>query len=144
MKKVFLDSSVIVAACASKTGASALILGYSRRKKLNTFVSTEVIGEARKNVKLKIGETGKKRLSHYIKLADMRLVPSPSTEEIAGCEQFINEKDAPILAAALRSQADFIVSLDRKHFLQPEVIKSSKPKLVLTPGDFVLKYLKKR
>lgn len=143
MKKVFLDSSVIVAACASKTGASALILGYSRLEKIITLVSKEVIEEARKNANLKIGETGKKRLSHYIKFANMRLVASPSTEEIVHCEQFINEKDAPILAAALHSQAGFIVSLDRKHFLQSSAIKKSKPKLILTPGDFVLKYLKK-
>lgn len=143
MKKVFLDSSVIVAACASKTGASALILGYSRLKKLETFVSKEVIEETRKNVNLKIGEIGKKRLSHYIKFANIHLIPSPSTEEIAQCEEYIDKKDAPILAAALRSMTDFIVSLDRKDFLQSEVIKKSKPKRVLTPGDFVLKYLKK-
>ena len=141
MKTVFLDSSVIVAAFASKTGASALILGYSRQKKLNTIVSREVIEEARKNISLKIGKIGEKRLSNYIKFANIRLVVSPSTEQITECEQYIDKKDAPILAAAIESQADYIVSLDRKHFLQPEVIKNAKPKLIISPGDFVLKHL---
>lgn len=38
-----------VAACASKTGASAYLLGLCKQKKTQGFVSLDSIGEARKN-----------------------------------------------------------------------------------------------
>lgn len=100
MKKVFLDSSVLIAACASKTGASALILGLGREKKIQIF------------------------------------------EKITQCERIIYPKDAPILAAFLESSCDFLITLDKKHFLAPQVLKFAAPRKVLLPGEFALKYLK--
>lgn len=142
MKKIFLDSSVLVAACASKIGASAFVLGYCRQKKLKGFVSLDVIGEARKNVLLKLKEAGRGRLVYFLKMANLEMVEKSSIEELVECEKVINEKDAPILAAALKSPAGYLLTLDRKHFLKPKVIEFTKPLKVLTPGEFVLKYLK--
>ncbi|MBI4990907.1 putative toxin-antitoxin system toxin component, PIN family [Candidatus Gottesmanbacteria bacterium] len=142
MKNIFLDSSTVIAASASKTGASAFILGYSRQKKLKTFVSPEVLKEAQKNIRIKIGSLGYKRFLGYIKLGNILVVPSASFEEISLCERYIDKKDAPILAAFLTSPADFIVTLDRKDFLKPQVIKFCQPKIVLTPGEFVKQYLR--
>ncbi len=143
MKSVFLDSSVLVAACGSKIGASAFILGHSKQGKLNAFVSRDVVNEARKNISLKIGKTGLDRLWFYIKSANLRLFPSPSIEKIAECEKYINKKDASILAAALESEVSFIITLDRKHFLQPQVIQFVKPTIIILPGEFVENYLRK-
>lgn len=142
MKSVFLDSSILVSASASKTGASAFIVGYSRQNKLKTFVSPEVLKEAQKNIRIKIGGLGYKRFIGYINLGNILVVPSASFDEITLCEKYIDKKDAPILAAFLKSPADFIVTLDRKDFLIPRVIKFCQPKIVLTPGEFVKRYLR--
>lgn len=143
MKNVFLDSSVLVAACGSVSGASAFILGYSQKKKIITFVSRDVIGEARKNIDLKIGKEGLGRLWFYIKYANIKILPSPTIEKIAECEQYIHKKDAPILASAMESLVSFIVTLDKKHFLQPKLLQYVKSIIIITPRDFVLNYLKK-
>lgn len=143
MKKVFLDSSVLVAACASKKGASSLILGYCRVGKLQGYISLEVIGEARKNVGLKLNEIGKSRLKYFLRFANLFLVPPPLPEEIVKCEKYINEKDAPILAAAISSPTSFLITLGRKHFLNPKVKRFAKPLVIVTPGEFVLKLAKK-
>lgn len=142
MKKVFLDSSVLIAACASKSGASALILGYCRKKKITGFISLGVIGEARKNVLEKLDVKGFLRLKFFIDKAGLKFVSEPKIKEIIEANKAINEKDAPILAAAIKSQARFIITLDRKHFLKPKVHKFAKPLKILIPGDFVIKYLK--
>lgn len=142
MTKVFLDSSILVAACASKTGASALVLDYCRKKKISGFVSLETIGEARINVNLKLNPTQKKRFSYFLRFANLFLVPTPFVEEITKCEKVINHKDAPILAAALKSSASFLLTLDRKHFFKPEVIEFTKPLKIATPGDFVFAFKK--
>lgn len=144
MKKVFLDSSVLVAACASLSGASAFILGYSRKNRIRTFVSLDVVGEARHNVHHKLNPEAKNRLIHYLKKARLELVASATTEEVAESERHIHPKDAPILAAAKQRRVQFLVTLDRKHFLQPKVKIFAKPIEILTPGDFVKKYLKNK
>jgi len=46
----------------------------------------------------------------------------------------INEKDAPILAAAIKGEVDWLLSLDR-HFL--EVDKKKIGFKVCTPGEFL-------
>ena len=144
MKKVFLDSSVLVAACASKTGASAYLLGCCRLGKICGYVSLDVIGEARKNVYLKLGKKSQKRLVFYLKQANLIFVREAAVEKVAQCEKYISQKDAPILAAALESPASFLVTLDRRHFFQAEVIKFVKPLVIISPKDFVARYLKKK
>lgn len=142
MKRVFLDSSVLVAASASKKGASAFILGYCRKKKIKGYVSLDTIGEARKNVNFKLKTRHKERFVYFLKHAGLVLASQPSVEEIAQCEKVINPKDAPILAAALKSPASFLITLNRKDFLKPKVIDFVKPLKIITPGKFVLKHLK--
>lgn len=142
MKNVFLDSSTVVAASASKTGASAYILGYSRQKKVQVFISPEVLRESQRNIHLKIGNIGYKRFLGYFKLGNILIVPSASFDEIGLCERYIDKKDAPILAAFLKSSSDFIVTLDRKDFLKPQVIKFCHPKIILTPGEFVTRFFR--
>ena len=45
-----------------------------------------------------------------------------------------NIDDATILAAAIGAAPDYFVSLDRKHFLQPEVAQGTGLRIG-TPGD---------
>jgi len=142
MIKVFLDSSVLVAACGSKTGASALVLGYCRKGKIQGLVSVKAVGEAKKNVLLKFGEIEKKRLLYYLKMANLLVVPSSTAEETARCEKVINPKDAPILASAIKSSADFLLSLDKKHFFDSKVQEFTGKLKIIAPGDFVVKYLR--
>lgn len=143
MKKVFLDSSVLVAACASKSGASALILGFCRQKKIQALVSLDVVGEARKNVSLKLGNLGLLRLAYYLRWANLVLTPNPTVEEIAVCENYIEAKDAPILASAIKSKVAYVVTLDRKHFFKELVIDFVKPMKIITPGDWVRRCIKR-
>lgn len=137
MIKVFFDSSILVAASASKTGGSSYLLGLSRQKKIKGLVSLDSVGEARKNVNLKLGLKRKQRFIFYLKNAKLKLVPEPLAEEIAECEKIIFAKDAPILAAAKKSKANYLVTLNRKHFFQPKVINFAKPLKIVTPKDLI-------
>ena len=142
MKKVFLDSSVLVAASASTSGASALILGYCRKMNIKGCVSLDVVGEARKNINLKFGIKEKNRFKFFLKHARLAITNQATFENISEAEKVIAPKDAPILAAYKDSSAEFLITLDRKHFLKPEVANFVKGKKILTPGEFVQKYIK--
>jgi predicted nucleic acid-binding protein len=139
MKKVFIDSSVLVAACASFTGASAYILSQTKQKKIKSYISADVIGEAKKNVFLKLDEKGKGRLDEYLNEIDFRIVSSPTPYEIAICEKYIFPKDAPILAAAIKTKCAYLITLDRKHFFQPQARSFAKSMgiAILTPRKFI-------
>ena len=143
MKKVFLDSSVLVAASASLTGASAYVLGFSRQKKLKCYITLDVIGEARHNINLKLGDQARKRLIFFLKFAHIQRASMPTIEMIVQTEKYINAKDAPILAAAKESSVQFFLTLDKKHFLNQKIKEIAKPLQIMTPGDFVQQILKK-
>lgn len=142
MMKIFLDSSVLVAASASKTGASAFVLGYCRRRKIRGYTSLDAIAEAKKNVILKLEPLAQNRFAFFLQQANILLAEDPLIEEIAECEKVINAKDASILAAAIKSSVSFLLTLDRKHFLKSEVTNFAKSLKILTPGKFVLNYLR--
>lgn len=137
MMKVFLDASVVVSACASVKGASALVLGLSKEGEIDCYVSPEVVGEARKNVGSKLGEKGGQRLKVFLTKANLSLVNSPDEESIAECEVVINVKDAPVLAAGKLIKLDYLLSLDKKHFFTQEVRNFMKPIKVVSPGKFI-------
>lgn len=140
MKKVFLDSSIIISASASIYGASAYILGLGRIRQIEVYVSPEVLREAKKNIESKLDLDCIKRFLYYSQLANLRLEPEADTESIRECQKYIHTKDAPILAAAIISPAEYIITLDRKHFLQKEVEDFVKQKIISSPGDFVRNY----
>ena len=140
--KVFLDASVLVAASASVNGASAYILHLARQRKIQAFVSEDALGEAVKNVNLKLGDIGKERLNAYLIRANLKLVISPEVEAIALCEKFIHFKDAPILAGAIAERVNILLTLDRKHFFTKLVADFAKAMKIFTPGDFLKRFFR--
>ncbi len=75
MNSVFFDSSALVAAAASLEGASALILGWCREKKLTGYISTDVLGEAKKNVAIKLSSSAIARLDRLVEKAYLVVAP---------------------------------------------------------------------
>jgi len=144
MSGVFFDSSVLVAATASLSGASALILGLCRAGKIAGYISPDVLGEAKKNVALKLPSSAVRRLDEIMRKSHVVVMPDPSTERIALCEHIIHPKDASILAAAVGSPADTILTFDKRHFFATDVIAFVDPKEIMMPGDYVKKFVRGR
>jgi predicted nucleic acid-binding protein len=127
---------VLIAGLASSTGASNVILTLAEAELLTLVVSDEVFVEAERNLQDKLPRA----LLEYRRFLDvcpLEKAPAPSeTEVIAAC-QIIHPKDAPLLAAAISLKVDYLVTLNRKHFLDdPEVARKSGLRLG-TPGDFL-------
>lgn len=142
MKKVFIDSSVLIAACGSEFGASALVLQYAKEGRIKLFLSIEVIMEAKKNVLLKMGKINVQRLAFFLTTVPYTIARPLKKRDIQKCSQWINAKDVPVLTAAMKTQSDFLLTLDKKHFLQPTVINFAKNLRIVIPGEFI-KFFKK-
>ena len=133
--KVFVDTSVLIAGTASVTGASAVVLDLCESGIIQMVISRQVLVEADRNFSSKLPRLlGRFRL--FLRNLSPILVDDPSPSEIKKWASFIVSKDAPIMAAAQKAGVDFLISLDKKHFLSPKVKEHVLIKIV-TPIEFI-------
>ena len=135
--KVFIDSSVFFAAVLSPSGGSFRIFREARKRDITLYVTLYVITEVKRGLKMKYPGTLPHFFSFFLHFP-IKIIADPSHRSI---QQYINllpAEDAPILAAAVRAGATYLVTLDKKHFLNP--LKSALlPVAVVTPGEFIEK-----
>ncbi len=117
---VFVDTSVWIAAVLSARGASFAVLGLARERRIDIASSKDVFDEAVRNLGLKYPD----RLNSFHKVFYL-IRPTfavPQKETILAAAAMVHADDAMILAAAIEADADALVTLDKKHFLNlPEL-----------------------
>jgi len=133
MKAVFIDSSVFFTATNSPTGGSAKLFTLANIK---LQVSPLVLTETERNVRSKLHSY---QLQRFLKLAEKTQIlnQKPDPGLIIKAEKVIAQKDAVILAEAKQAKCDFLVTLDKKDFLNERVAKFLKPSIALTPKDLI-------
>lgn len=133
--RVFLDSSVIVAGVGSLAGAAGTVLDLCEAGMVEAVLSELVLTEVDRAVSAKLPRLAP-RLRSFLRLIKPTLAPEPNPSQVRASARLTHAKDAPILAAAKAAEADYLLTLDKKHFLslRPEV--KFQP-LVLTPGEFL-------
>ncbi len=135
--RLFFDASILVAAAGSSTGASALVVETCHRGLTHAVASRVVLLEAERNIRNKMGEAPLLRFYEALGLLDLEVVPDPTSREIEAQTGIIHAKDAHVLAAASRAGVDFLLTLDRKHFMTRAVLEAGLSFVILTPGDFL-------
>ena len=141
MIRLFLDANVFFAGFYSQTGASSLILQLASKKKWQIIVSSLVLHEADRNLRNKSDPKSCKAFHRYLQRNKIVVVPAPEEKILNKIESLIHPKDVPVLAAAIASGSDFLLTLDRRHFLNPRVQASVRKPKILTPGDFLQQQL---
>lgn len=128
-KIAFLDSSVLFTATNSPAGGSSKLFTL---KGVELTTSKVVLTEVERNVRKKLQSY---HLERFFMLAGKLTITqqAPKQSLIKKAEKAIVKKDAVILAEAKHAKTDFLVTLDKKHFLKPGVEKFLKPQKVLTP-----------
>lgn len=132
MKKAFLDSSVLFTAVNSPTGGSAKLFTL---KRIELVTSKLVLTEVERNVREKLENYHLRRFFLLVKKLEI-IEQKPDLKLIQRAQKVIAKKDAVILAEAKKAKADFLITLDRKHFFAPTVINFLKPKKIFTPKMF--------
>jgi len=133
--KVFIDTSVLIAGVASLTGASAAVLDLCEAESIQMVISRQVLVEADRNFSAKLPGLVDQFRQFIRNLAPLMVEdpPSAAVERAAG---LIDRKDAAILAAAIESKVEFLITLDKKHFLKQKVQRNL-PIEICTPSDFL-------
>jgi len=127
----FIDASVILAALGSKSGGSSQILKLIRKNKLDGITSQAIVEEVSRNTyKIKIVES---EVSRLISISSLKVIPAPTSEEVEKYLDVTAAKDAHVVASAIKSKANVVITLDKKHLLSKKI----KGLGILTPGEFL-------
>jgi len=124
MIRVFVDANVFFAAIYNPDGGSGFVLNlYQKEKPFDLITIVQAIAEASKNIHLKLGEEKLYQFYNFLISAKPKIKSLIlSKEEINLYSKFVDLKDVPILAGADKFKADFLLTLDRKHFLSKKTI----------------------
>jgi predicted nucleic acid-binding protein len=133
VRRIFLDSSVIIAACGSRSGANAVIV-MAEIGLFKVLISEQVIEECDRNITKKLPKA-LPILKQILSVINPEILPNPAIADVVKWETIIEPKDAPILAAALLARSDRLLSLNTKDFT-PNVAQQSGLKLQ-TPSEFI-------
>ncbi len=147
MIRIFLDANVYFTGFYSKEGGSALLLEIIRRKnkKISLYASKLVLREAERNLRKKGTGAYLKSFHRYLQQTKIHITPAPPEDMLQSYTTVIHPKDLPVLGSALLSKADYLITLDRRHFFTAHLLSKMKKPKILTPGDFVRSvYLKGR
>lgn len=132
-KTLFLDSSVLFSAVNSSTGGSAKLFTL---KNIQIVTSKTVLTEVERNIRIKLTSFHLNRF--FVLVNKLEILPQiPDKESIKKALEIIVDKDAVILSEAKKASCDYLVTLDKKHFLTHKVALFLEPQIVVTPALFL-------
>lgn len=132
---VFLDSSALVAGAISSTGAARALLLLGEMGDIVITISEMVITESERSVARK-SPRNIEDLRNLIRISKVKIVRNPPAEETrANIYLMKDPADVPILLAAMKAKVDFLVTHNRKHFLDDPKVAENSGLRIGTPGD---------
>jgi predicted nucleic acid-binding protein len=133
-RRIFLDSSVLYAAAFSATGPARRLILKGLEGSVTLTISDLVLEETKRN----LTKNAPLALPYFTLLTDLfsPVIIRPTKAEVLKAAQIVHLKDAPIVAAAAKSQAEYLATHDVKHLLaQAQAINMVYGISVLTPAD---------
>jgi putative PIN family toxin of toxin-antitoxin system len=135
--RVFLDSNVIISGLLSEKGPPRVILDILS---LGFPILIGLTGrynlvEIQRNLKKKLPDL-LPLYRKYLPKMNLKAVSLPKPEELEKFSGIIAQKDVPVLVSAIKGQADFLVTGDKRHF-DKITITPSTPFKIVTPGEFL-------
>lgn len=139
MDKLFLDANVIFSAVCSDSGASNFLFLLAKKKKVILFSSFYAVNEAKVNIERKLGD---KLVLFYELISEFIKIDNSGRAGGEKYENFIIEKDIPILVGAEEMRADFLLTLDKKDFMNTKIAKLKLPFKIMSPGEYLRSLVK--
>lgn len=132
---LFLDSSALVAGIISSVGATRALLVLGEIGKVQLSISEQVIAETEHAVARKIPSV-LSLVRQVILNSGVKIFSDPDFSEVQTCLNWMHDPtDVPILVAAMKAQVSYLVTLNRKHFLEDASLSQRAGFRIGTPGD---------
>lgn len=136
--KIVIDSCVYFTAADSPHGNSGKLIRLARKKGIKLYISDHILNETIRNLRAKSTLRACERHSRNLSYLHPEKNP-PRESLIKAYEPFIGKEDAPVLALATYTQADFLITLNTKDFINnPKLELLDLPFRCITPGNFIV------
>lgn len=142
--ELFFDSGALFAGIVSASGASRALLLLAEAGQVDITVSEQVLTETERAVARKIPRA-LLDFREAIRASGLRIIRDPSPDQIERYADIIAHRaDVPIVVAAMHSDTDYLVTLNRRHFVDDPAVADRSRLRIGTPGDalaWVRRYL---
>lgn len=131
---LFFDAACLFAAAHSPTGGSAYIVLACQNGYLQAVISPDVLTETERNLLNKSTSEAFDRYRQLVASTPFLLVSAPAKSLVRQSESTFFE-DAHIVASALGSKAQYLITLDQS--LERRIKKSKLPIVAISPKEFI-------
>jgi predicted nucleic acid-binding protein len=131
---LFLDSSALFAGVVSADGASRALLLLAEGGLMTVSVSKQVLVETERAVARKLPRS-LPTFREALRSTGLRILPDPTPEQVMAHQNLISHQaDAPIVLAAMQARVDYLVTLNRRHFIDDPGMAIRSELRIDTPG----------
>ena len=120
---------------ASSSGATRALLLLAEAGSICITISEQVVTETERAVARKVSQA----LPYYrqaLRATSLRIVRDPSPEEVAFHADIISHAaDVPIVVAAMNAQVDYLVTFNRRHFIDDASVAARSGLRIGTPAE---------
>jgi predicted nucleic acid-binding protein len=132
---LFFDSSALFAGIVSASGASRALLVLAEAGQVAITVSEQVLIETERAVARKLPRA-LPDFREALRATGLRIIPDPAQAEIDAHADIIAHKaDVPIVVAAIQVKTEYLVTLNRRHFIEDPAVAARSNLRIGTPGD---------
>jgi predicted nucleic acid-binding protein len=132
---LFFDSSALFAGIASTTGAAHALLALAEAGLITLTVSEQVIAETERSLARK-APVALPAYRQALRGLGLRIVRDPTLEAVLAHRDWMaHPADVPILVAAMHAGVDYLVTLNRRHFIDDPAVAAHSGLRIGTPGD---------
>lgn len=132
---LFLDSSALFAGIVSATGAARALLLLGEVDQISILISEQVVTETERALVRK-APAALQNLRQAILASKAQIARDPAREEVqVNLDLISHAADVPILLAAIQAKVDYLVTLNRAHFLDDPGVAQRSGLRIGTPGD---------
>lgn len=132
---LFLDSSALFAGVVSPSGAARALLLLAEAGLLTITISEQVVAETERAVARKVPRA----LAFYreaLRSTGLRIVRDPSPEEVRAHDGIIAHRaDVLIVVAAMQVETGYLVTFNRRHFIDDASVAARSGLRIGIPGD---------
>src|SRR5215213_6846620 len=131
---LFFDAASLVAASGSPKGGSGYLVSVCRRGYLQAVVSPDVLIETERNVLENFEASAFREYRHIVASTSFLIISTPPEEIVSQyTAQFF--EDDHVIASALASHSEFLITLDQR--FENRVKASGLPIRAMSPGEFL-------
>ncbi|MFN2133914.1 MAG: putative toxin-antitoxin system toxin component, PIN family [Anaerolineae bacterium] len=132
---LFFDSSALVSGIISAQGAARALLLMAEARVLAITVSTQVIAESERAI-ARVAPHALVAFREAVRSSGLQIVPDPTLEEVqAHLNVIAHPADVPIVVAAMQARVDYLVTLNRRHFIDDPAVSARSGVRIGSPGD---------